>query len=389
VDEQRSRKKPVWPALPWSLRYAALACGCVLVVAAVAYLVLRLAVLVAPLTMAVIVAALLAALLQPVTEFLSRHRVPRSLAALAGVLLLLAVLVVPAVLMWPVVAEQAAELPDQLAQGWERTQQSLVSTLGVSEQQVAAGVDRVTESLRSSAPAPAKSAMSLVEGLGSALLALVLMFFLLKDGPRMGGWLLRRLPESSRDRWSEAAGSGWTALARYARGTIAVAAVDALGIGTALVIIGVPLALPLALLTFLAAFVPVLGATVAGAVAVLVALAANGPLDALLVLGAVVLVQQLEGNLLEPLIMGKALRLHPAVVLAAVTAGALTGGVAGAFVAVPLTAVIYQIASTLSRVREQEHEQGSGEHEQGSGEHEQGSGEHGQGDDDRPATAKA
>ncbi|GIF00065.1 AI-2E family transporter [Paractinoplanes rishiriensis] len=336
--------------LPWSLRYAALACACVLLIAATAFLVIRIAVLVAPLTMAIVVAALLAALLQPVTELLDRW-LPRSLAALGGVLLLLAVLVVPAVLMWPTVAKQASELPAQLEQGWGRTQEWLVSTFGVSEQQLSAALDRVGQSVQSSAPDPTASAMSLVEGVGAALLALVLMFFLLKDGPKIGDWLLRRLPEPSRERWGEAAGNGWNALAKYARGTIAVAAVDALGIGLALILIGVPLALPLAVLTFLAAFVPVLGATVAGAVAVLVALAANGPLDALLVLGAVILVQQLEGNLLEPLIMGKALRLHPAVVLVAVTAGALTGGVAGAFLAVPLTAVVHQVASTLSAVR--------------------------------------
>lgn len=140
---------------------------------------------------------------------------------------------------------------------------------------------------------------------------------------------------------------GWRVLARYARGMVVIAAVDAVGIGVALLVIGVPLALPLALLTFVAAFVPVLGATVAGAVAALVALAANGPMDALLVLAAVIAVQQAEGNLLEPLIMGHALRLHPAVVLIAVTAGALTAGVAGALIAVPLTAVIYRVSRTV------------------------------------------
>jgi predicted PurR-regulated permease PerM len=110
----------------------------------------------------------------------------------------------------------------------------------------------------------------------------------------------------------------------------------------------VPLALPLALLTFVAAFVPIIGATVAGAVAVLVALAAKGPLDALLVLAVVIAVQQIEGNLLEPLIMGRALRLHPAVVLVAVAAGSLTAGVAGAIVAVPITAVVFRVWKSLS-----------------------------------------
>ncbi|MDG4826944.1 AI-2E family transporter [Asanoa sp. WMMD1127] len=351
MDERGERRGGVWNALPWSLRYAGVAAACVLLVVGVAWLVLRLAVLVAPLTMAVVAALVLAALLQPISAVLRRRRVPPALAAFAAIAVMLAVLVLPAVLMWPTVADQAADLPDQLSQGWSRTQEWLVGTFGLSEAQLTAALDRIGDQARSSAPDPVGSAMTVVEFLGAALLALVLIFFLLKDGPAMASWFGDRLPARSRDRWLTAAGNGWQALARYARGTVAVAAVDAIGIGAALFIIGVPLALPLTVLTFLAAFVPILGATVAGIAAVLVALAANGPVDALLVLAAVVVVQQIEGNLLEPLIMGRALRLHPAVVLVAVTAGALTGGVAGAIVAVPLTAVAYQVVRSVSQGR--------------------------------------
>ncbi len=330
-----------------------MAAACVLLVTGVAYLVLRLAVLVAPLTMALVAALVVTALLQPISAVLRRRRVPAALAAFAAIGVLLAVLVVPAVLMWPTVADQAADLPDQLSQGWSRTQDWLVGTFGLSESQLSSAIDRIGDQARSTAPDPVGSAMTIVEGLGAALLALVLIFFLLKDGPAMAQWFGDLLPRRSRDRWMTAAGNGWQALARYARGTVAVAAVDAVGIGAALFVVGVPLALPLTILTFLAAFVPILGATVAGLAAVLVALAANGPADALIVLAAVVVVQQLEGNLLEPLIMGRALRLHPAVVLIAVTAGALTGGVAGAIVAVPLTAVVYQVARTMKQSQSQ------------------------------------
>ena len=113
-----------------------------------------------------------------------------------------------------------------------------------------------------------------------------------------------------------------------------------------------PLALPLILLTFIAAFVPIIGATVAGAAAVLVALVANGPTDALIILAAVIIVQQTEGNLLEPLVMGRAVRLHPAVILIAVAAGTVLAGVAGAIVAVPLVAVTYRVVSTLNSTRD-------------------------------------
>jgi predicted PurR-regulated permease PerM len=185
-----------------------------------------------------------------------------------------------------------------------------------------------------------------------AAVALVLLFFLLKDGPAMGRWLLGGVPERHRGTVGLAAARAWTSLQSYVRGTAVIAAVDAVGIGTGLAILGVPLALPLALVTFVAAFVPLIGATIAGTLAVLVAIATKGPVTALLVVGVVLLVQNLEGNLLEPLIMGRAVRLHPAVVLLSVTAGALAAGIAGALLATPLAAVTYRVTQTLQEVRD-------------------------------------
>jgi predicted PurR-regulated permease PerM len=187
-----------------------------------------------------------------------------------------------------------------------------------------------------------------VEALGAAALTLVLLFFLLKDGRSMWSWLIGHVPARRRGRIEPAGAAGWDALSGYVRGTVIVAAVDAIGIGAALLIVGVPLALPLILLTFVAAFVPIIGATVAGAAAVLVALVANGPVDALIILAAVIIVQQAEGNLLEPLVMGRAVHLHPAVILLAVAAGTVLAGVAGAIVAVPVVAVAYRVITTLA-----------------------------------------
>jgi predicted PurR-regulated permease PerM len=129
---------------------------------------------------------------------------------------------------------------------------------------------------------------------------------------------------------------------------VLIALVDALGIGLALVLIGVPFALPLTLLTFIAAFVPFAGAIVAGAAAVLIAFVSGGLTDALLVLAAVIAVQQAESHLLQPLIMGRTLNLHPVVVVVSVTAGTLLAGVAGAVIAVPVVAVVYRVASVLA-----------------------------------------
>jgi putative heme transporter len=342
LTEKRSTKAGVWESLAWSLRYGAVASLCLLLIVAAVLLLVRFAVMVAPLTLAVLVAVLLAALLEPVTRLVCRLPVPRAAGAFAAILVLLAVLVLPAVLLWNVTAQQAADLPQQLDEGWARTRDWLVG-IGIGEGQL----DRITQQVKDQAGAAGgnltATAMSVAEALGAALLAVVLLFFVLKDGHLMAGWIADRFPRHSRDRAARAIRDGWEALARYARGTVAVAAIDAIGIGIGLLLIGVPLALPLAILTFVAAFIPVIGATVAGAVAVLVALAANGPTDALLVLAVVVAVQQIEGNLLEPLIMGRALRLHPAVVLVAVSAGALLAGVAGALVAVPITAVVYRV----------------------------------------------
>jgi len=343
-----ARGRGVWESLAWSLRYGAVACGCLLVVAAAIYLLIRLAVLVAPLTLAIFVALLLTALLQPVAGLARRLHAPDALAALAAILVLFAVLVIPAVLLWPTTAEQAADLPQQMAAGWNRTREWIVGA-GLSEEQLQNLTDQIQQRARAAGSTAASAAMGVVEALGAALLALVLVFFLLKDGRRMADWALGRLPDSRRDRAADAAREGWGALAGYARGTVVVAAIDAVGIGIGLFILGVPLALPLVVLTFVAAFLPVVGATVAGAVAVLVALAANGPVDALIVLAIVIAVQQIEGNLLQPLIMGRALQLHPTVVLVAVAAGGLTGGIAGAFVAVPITAVAYQVWRSLAQ----------------------------------------
>ena len=163
----------------------------------------------------------------------------------------------------------------------------------------------------------------------------------------MWAGLLERVPERRRDQVDGAGRSAWETLARYVRGAVVVALIDAVGIGAGLLILGVPLWLSLTLLTFVGAFIPLLGATVSGAVAVLVTLVTNGTTDAIIILVVVLVVQQVEGNLLQPLIMGRALHLHPAGILVAVTAGGLPLVVAGALLAVPLMAVTYRVLEYL------------------------------------------
>ncbi|MFI9643275.1 AI-2E family transporter [Micromonospora sp. NPDC051925] len=353
VAGARPTPRQAWAALPWLVRTAVVWSACLVVVVFGFYLLGKVAVLLAPLAIAMAVTLFLTALLDPVLLGLRRLRVPAAPAALLTVVLLLGVLVGVGVLVWNLTAAQFGELSQQLDEGLQRSRDFVTETLPVSDTQLDKLVQQVRDGLGGSAPDPVGGARTAAEAFGSTLLALVLLFFLLKDGRSMWHWVLRRMTGPNRTVTAEAGRVGWRTLGSYSRGTMVIAAIDAIGIGLALVLLGVPLALPLALITFLGGFVPIIGATVAGAVAVLVALAANGPTTALLVLAAVIAVQQIEGNLLEPLIMKRQVQLHPAVILVVVTAGTLIAGIAGAFVSVPIAAVAYRVVDTVQRHREQ------------------------------------
>ncbi|MET8355403.1 AI-2E family transporter [Micromonospora sp. NPDC005171] len=341
--------RQTWAGLPWLVRTAVLWSACLVVIAAGLYLLGQIAVLLAPLAIALAATIFLTALLDPVLLLLRRLRLPAALAALCTVLLLLGILVGVGALVWNLTASQFDQLSQELTQGVERSRDFVTSTLPVTDAQLDRLVDQAREGLGGGSPDPVAGARTATEVFGSALLALVLLFFLLKDGRSMWHWVLSRVTGPNQPVLAEAGRAGWQTLGAYSRGTMFIAAIDALGIGLALVVLRVPLALPLALITFLGGFVPIIGATVAGAVAVLVALA--GPTTALLTLAAVIAVQQIEGNLLEPLVMKRQVRLHPAVILVAVTAGTLIAGIAGAFVSVPITAVLWRVIDTVQQRR--------------------------------------
>ncbi|HEX2356323.1 MAG TPA: AI-2E family transporter [Micromonosporaceae bacterium] len=343
----------VWERVPWRVRLAALWSACLVLVAAGLYLIGVVAVRLAPLTLAVSAALFFTALLRPVYEGLRRIRLPASLASLGAVLMLLVAAVGPAVLVWRLTVGQFANLGERLAAGLERTR-DLVTSGGspISEEQV----ERLQAQVSGWGAGlldGGEGARTVLEWVGALLLMVVLLFFVLKDGPGMWAWLLRNSAPRVRPALADAGSAAWDTITRYARGTLLIALIDGASIGLALLLLGVPLALPLALVTFVGAFVPIIGATVTGSAAVLVALAANGPVTALLTLAAVIAVEQLESNLLQPLIMKRQVRLHPAVVLVVVTAGTLAWGIAGAFLAVPIAAVLARIAAALRTRRDQ------------------------------------
>jgi len=175
------------------------------------------------------------------------------------------------------------------------------------------------------------------------VLVLVVLFFFLKDGDRIWAFFLRPFAGTRLERGRRIGTTSVKVLGGYVRGTAIIALVDAVGIGVALAILQVPLALPLAVVVFLGAFIPLVGATVAGVLAALVALVANGPVVALIVVAVVIAVNQLEGDLLQPVVMAQSLKLHPLVILIALTAGTILGGITGAVLAVPIAAVGWAI----------------------------------------------
>ena len=187
------------------------------------------------------------------------------------------------------------------------------------------------------------------EFIGGLVLMLFVMFFLIKDGERIWTWLLSAMPAQTARRVDRAGQAAWLALVYYMRGTVAVAAIHAVVIGLVLWIMGVPLALPLAVLVFLAAFVPLVGLLVAGALAILVTLATKGWVDAVILLGILVIEDQLEAHLLQPQVVGRVIRLHPLAVILSLAVGAVLAGIVGAVVAVPIVAVITRALPELRR----------------------------------------
>jgi putative heme transporter len=223
--------------------------------------------------------------------------------------------------------------------------------IGLDRDQLADLGNQILEGVQAQGGAVATGALSfvasLVEGILAVILALILLFFFVKDGERIWAWVVARTPDAHRSMMVALGHRSWDALAGYVRGTALVALIDAVGIGLGLAIVGVPLVLPLTVLVFIGGFVPVVGAFVTGLLAVAVAFADGGGGTALIVLAIVIVVQQVESDILQPTIMRRAVRLHPVVVLAVLTAGAKLVGIVGAFLAVPLAAVASAVGNEL------------------------------------------
>jgi predicted PurR-regulated permease PerM len=304
-----------------------------------------------------IIAILVATLLYPPVAWLMRKGWPKLLATWVVLLLAIGIIVGISFLLAPSVSDQVEEMGGDLKAGSEDVLAWLAEgPLEISRQEVNSYVDQVSKNIRENAGTISSGvvagAVKVIEILTAILLALVLTFFFVKDGDKMWGWVVDKFDGQTREHARNIGHIAWRTLGGYVRGTAIVALVDAVLIGGALFILGVPLALPLTLITFFGAFFPLVGATVAGIIATLVALAGSGVADALIIGGWVIVVQQVEGDVLQPVVMGRAVRLHPVVILLSLTAGALLGGVAGAFLAVPTAAVGAAVGGYLRESRE-------------------------------------
>ena len=301
----------------------------------------------------ILLALILSTVLRPPVAWLVRHRWPAALAAgsvLLGALLAFGGLVAAAT--QPMIS-QSVELANSAVTGIEQVQEWLTGppvNLGGEriDTLTAAVIERVQGSATQIAAGVFSGVSAVTSSVVTALLVLVLTFFFIKDGPAFLPWLRREVGPDIGGHLTEVFSRSWKTLGDFIRVQAVVSFVDAFFIGLGLVLLGVPLAAALAVLTFFAGFIPIVGAITAGALAVLVALVTNGPTTALIVLAIIIAVQQLESNVLQPVLQGRSLNLHAAVVLLAVTAGGTLFGIIGAFLAVPVVAVSAAVLRYIS-----------------------------------------
>jgi predicted PurR-regulated permease PerM len=291
------------------------------------------------------IALLLTALLGPAVGRLRKARVHRSLATAIVLIGGIAAVVGTLTLVVNAFIDGLPKLTENASEGLTKIQDWLKrGPLHLTDLQLSKAVDQLQETVSANqdtlTTGVIRTASTALEILSGMFLVIFALFFFMRDGRQIWKFSLNFVPGPAREPLDRAGVAAWRSLTSYVRATVLVAFIDAVGIGIALWVLKVPLALPLAALVFLTAFIPIIGATLSGAVAVLVALVTNDVVTALLVLAAVIAVQQIEGHLLQPLIMGRAVAIHPLAVIVSIAGGLVLGGIVGALIAVPLIAIL-------------------------------------------------
>ena len=342
----------VTPVIPRPLRVAAALGWRGLVVVAALYVIGTAFGYLAEVVIPLAIALLLSALLVPAVTWLHRRGVPRSLAT---ALVLIGGLAAIGGLLYFVVmtfVDGAPALAAQLTTSVDAVINWLTNgPLHLSEQQLRTLQNEALAVVTSNQQNVTTGAISTATTVGRVLTEMALtiftVVFFLYDGHGIWQFLLKAVPQGVRNRVDVAGRRGLAALVSYVRATVVVATVDAVAVGVGLAVLRVPLAIPLAALVFLGAFIPIVGAVIAGGVSVLIALAANGPITALIVLAILVGVAQLEGHVLQPLLLGRAVKLHPLAIAVAIATGLVLAGIIGALLAVPIAAVVWVVFKAM------------------------------------------
>ena len=344
-------------AIPWGFDLAAAWAWRFLVLCAAAYVVIWLLARFAVVTFPLAVSLLVAALMVPGVNYLDRVGVPRKLAS--GVFVVGGVGFVGLLLTFvgQQISQGAVGLADQVVQGISEIEGWLKSgPLNASDSQINTYLESIRTAISDRAQDP--QFVTQITHFGTAIghvvagffIVLFASYFLLADGDRIWAWFVRLMPRASRREVNSSGRVAWVSLTQFVRATVLVAMADSAGIMLGAGMLQVPFVLAIGVLVFLGAFVPMIGATIAGSVAVLVALVSQGPWTALFMLGVVILVQQIEGHVLQPFLMGSFVSVHPLGVIVAIGCGVLIAGVAGALIAVPLAAAGNAVAQHLADV---------------------------------------
>lgn len=349
--------RPSWQPPPVVVKVTAWS-ACLLVVAAASWLVLQVLSVLALVVFPLVVTAFLTRVLAPPSQWLRARGwrpVPAAAASVVGFLVLI---VASGAAIAPAMVSEFQDLGDAVSDAVGEVEDWVVedSGLDISRADIRSARedlgDRAGDLLRSNSDQILSGARLVLTGVAGLALALLLTFFALKDGPEVVARAHQRVPVHRRRQVEVVAGAAWAALGGYLRGAALLGALEAVIIGGTLAVLGVGLVLPVMLVTFLAAFVPLVGAVAAGILAVLVALAAGGITDAIIVGVVALVVQQLDNDLLAPWIYGRSLNMHPVIILLAIATGTAAFGLVGTFLAVPVTAVVLSSVRALRNEQE-------------------------------------
>ncbi|MEU6506889.1 AI-2E family transporter [Streptomyces sp. NPDC046942] len=367
VDTAPAAPRPAQPAgprpdpveaVPWGVRVAAEAGWRLLVLAGTVWVLMKVISSVQLVVFAFVIALLITALLQPTVARLTRRGVPRGIAT---ALTAISGFVVIGLMGWFVtwqVMENADTLSNQIQSGIDDLRNWLLkSPFHVTDKQINQIAKNLREAIGANTDQITSFGLEGVQVIVDFLTGLLLVFFstlfLLYDGKRIWEWFLKLVPAAARPGVAGAGPRAWRTLTAYVRGTVLVALIDATFIGVGIYFLNVPMAVPLAVFIFLFSFIPLVGAVASGALAVIVALVTQGVFTAVMTLVVVLAVQQIEGHILQPFILGRAVRVHPLAVVLTVAAGGMVAGIGGAVVAVPLVAVTNTVVGYLRQYSEE------------------------------------